>query len=86
MVLVGEDSNQETENLVENARDKLKRKHLDIIVANDARQAMGASMNQITIIGDDGHAEELPRVSKDKAAEQILERVVSLLGREPVTE
>jgi phosphopantothenoylcysteine decarboxylase/phosphopantothenate--cysteine ligase len=72
----------ETENLVENAQDKLRRKRLDLIVANDARRAMGTTTNEITIIGGDGSIEEMPLVGKDKAAEQILERVVMLLGRD----
>jgi phosphopantothenoylcysteine decarboxylase/phosphopantothenate--cysteine ligase len=70
----------ETENLVENARGKLARKRLDLIVANDARQAMGAATNQVTLIGADGSVEELPLLSKDQVAEQILGRVVALLG------
>ena len=70
----------ETENLVENAQGKLKRKRLDLIVANDARQAMGATTNRITIIGSDGSIEEMPLMGKDRAAERIVERVVSLLG------
>ena len=75
----------ETENLVENAQDKLKRKRLDLIVANDARQAMGAPTNQVTLIGSDGSIEAMPLVSKDRAAERILQRVVILLGGdEPV--
>ena len=69
----------ETENLLENAQDKLQRKHLDLIVANDARQAMGAAENQVTLIGADGIVEELPLLSKDEVAERILDRVVTLV-------
>jgi phosphopantothenoylcysteine decarboxylase/phosphopantothenate--cysteine ligase len=71
----------ETEGLVENALGKLQRKRLDLIVANDARQAMGAAANQVTLIGRDGHPEELPLLSKDEAAGRILDRVVCLLGK-----
>ena len=70
----------ETENLLENAREKLKRKHLDLIVANDARQAMGAATNQVTILSADGAVEEMPLLSKDRVAERILDQVVILLG------
>ncbi len=74
----------ETENLLENARDKLKRKHLDLIVANDARQAMGAASNQVTLLRADGTEEEMPLLSKERVAERILEQVVILLSGNPL--
>jgi phosphopantothenoylcysteine decarboxylase/phosphopantothenate--cysteine ligase len=70
----------ETENLLENALDKLQRKHLDLIVANDARQAMGAVASQVTLVGADGKVEELPLLAKDEVAARVLDRVVELLG------
>ena len=69
----------ETENLLENARSKLQRKRLDLMVANDARQAMGAASNQVTLIAADGSAEELPLLPKDEVAGRILDRIVALL-------
>lgn len=71
----------ETENLIKNARDKLARKHLDLIVANDARQAMGAATNQVTLIDAGGRVDELPLLSKDEVAGRILEQVEILLTR-----
>jgi phosphopantothenoylcysteine decarboxylase/phosphopantothenate--cysteine ligase len=68
----------ETEHVVENALAKLRRKRLDLIVANNARQAMGASTNQVTLIGADGRVEELPLLPKDEVAEHILDRIVAL--------
>jgi phosphopantothenoylcysteine decarboxylase/phosphopantothenate--cysteine ligase len=70
----------ETENLRENALGKLERKRLDLIVANDARQAMGAAENQILLLGTDGTVEEWPLLSKDEVARQILARVDALLA------
>jgi phosphopantothenoylcysteine decarboxylase/phosphopantothenate--cysteine ligase len=70
----------ETEKVIENAQDKLRRKRLDLIVANDARQAMGSEMNQVTLIEADGRSEDLPLLPKDEVAERILDRVVALLG------
>jgi phosphopantothenoylcysteine decarboxylase/phosphopantothenate--cysteine ligase len=72
----------ETENLVENARAKLARKRLDLIVANDARQAMGAATNKVTLVAAGGRIEELPLLPKEQVAEEILERVVALLSPE----
>lgn len=69
----------ETQDLLPNAREKLQRKRLDLIVANDARQAMGADTNQVTLIGADGSAQELPVLPKETVAEQILDRVTDLL-------
>ncbi len=74
----------ETENLLENAQSKLERKRLDLIVANDARQAMGAATNQVTLLRTDGTVEEMPVLSKDRVAERILDQVVILLGGNPL--
>jgi phosphopantothenoylcysteine decarboxylase/phosphopantothenate--cysteine ligase len=71
----------ETEDLLENALGKLQRKRLDLIVANEARQAMGAPTNEVTLIGADGSVEALPLLPKEDVAESVLERVVSLLAR-----
>jgi phosphopantothenoylcysteine decarboxylase/phosphopantothenate--cysteine ligase len=70
----------ETEDLVENAREKLQRKRLDLIVANEARQAMGAVANQVTLIDAGGSVQELPLLPKDEVASQILDRVAALLS------
>ncbi len=72
----------ETENLLDNASDKLRRKNLDLIVANDAQQAMGAPTNQITLIDARGGIEELPLLSKQEVAARILDRVMAFLDRE----
>ena len=71
----------ETERFVENARKKLEEKCLDLIVANDARQAMGSATNQVTLVGADGSLEPLPLLPKDDVAERILDRVGALLER-----
>ena len=70
----------ETERLVENARDKLQRKRLELIVANDARAAMGADTNQVTLIAADGSVEELPLLPKDEVAERLIARLAALLS------
>ncbi len=73
----------ETENLVENAREKLVAKQLDLIVANMVSERTGpeAPTNQVTLIGKDGRVEELPLLSKDQTAEAIVDRVGGLLER-----
>jgi phosphopantothenoylcysteine decarboxylase/phosphopantothenate--cysteine ligase len=72
----------ETENLVENAKQKLKKKNLDFIVANDLFQSgagFGSDTNQVKIIDGDGRITELPRLSKGEVADRILGRIEQLL-------
>jgi phosphopantothenoylcysteine decarboxylase/phosphopantothenate--cysteine ligase len=72
----------ETENVIANARDKLQRKKLDAIIANDVtREGSGfdSATNAITIITkDQNDAVELPLLSKREAADRILDVIVSL--------
>lgn len=72
----------ETNDLLDNARKKLKSKRLDLIVANDITaqgSGFGADTNKVTLIGNDGSEEELPLVSKYEVSCRILDRVVSLM-------
>ncbi len=72
----------ETESAVENGRAKLHAKGLDLLVVNDAREP-GAGFevptNRVTILHRDGTAAELPLLSKDAVADEILDRVEMLL-------
>ncbi len=49
----------ETENVEQNARDKLVRKHLDLIVANDVKDAFGLETNRVLVLDKDGGRAEL---------------------------
>jgi phosphopantothenoylcysteine decarboxylase/phosphopantothenate--cysteine ligase len=72
----------ESEELLKNAADKLARKGLDMIVANDITapgSGFGTDTNQVTIIDKSGKAEPLPLLSKYEVAQRILDRVVPLL-------
>jgi phosphopantothenoylcysteine decarboxylase/phosphopantothenate--cysteine ligase len=71
----------ETEDLVDNAYVKLEKKRLDLIVANDARRAMGAATNQVTLINAEGEVESWPEESKRTIAERLMDRVVDLIDR-----
>ena len=72
----------ETENVIANAREKLRSKKLDAIVANDVtRQDSGfdSRTNAITIItARNNDPIELPTLSKSEAANRILDVIVSL--------
>ena len=67
----------ETENLLDNAQGKLDQKRLDLIVANDARLAMGAAANQVTLIMADGTVDKLPLMTKDEVAGRVLDCVIA---------
>lgn len=74
----------ETENVIERAREKLLKKNLDLVVANDVTKegaGFGAEMNLVTILDREGNVEELPLLSKAEVAHRILDRVVALLPR-----
>ncbi|MFY0309874.1 bifunctional phosphopantothenoylcysteine decarboxylase/phosphopantothenate--cysteine ligase CoaBC [Leisingera sp. D0M16] len=72
----------ETNDVVENATAKRKRKGCDWIVANDVSPAtgiMGGSENAVILISDDG-AEEWPRMGKDEVARKLAERIAAALA------
>jgi phosphopantothenoylcysteine decarboxylase/phosphopantothenate--cysteine ligase len=74
----------ESSNLVENAREKLKQKRLDFIVANDitaSDSGFGTDTNQVTIIDHEGKIDDLPLLPKREVAERVLDRVVALLSK-----
>ena len=71
----------ETENVVENARGKLRSKGLHLMVANDVTAAdsgFGTDTNKVTIIDTEGNAEDLPLMTKREVADKVLDRVVGL--------
>jgi len=71
----------ESENLVANAKQKLQKKQLDLIIANDitgAGSGFGADTNQVTLIDRQGKVENLPLLSKREVADRILDKVVEL--------
>jgi len=74
----------ESDNLVANAKKKLVKKKLDLIVANDItdkKSGFGVDTNKVTLIDKKGKAESLPLMSKREVADKILDRVVGLLKR-----
>ncbi len=71
----------ESHDVIANARDKVKRKGLDLIVANDITEkdcGFGTETNRVTIIDSKGKAEELPLLPKGEVADMILDRIISL--------
>jgi len=71
----------ETDNLLENAREKLARKRLDLLVANDVSASdsgFEVATNRVTLLTPDGAQESLPLLPKTEVAERILDRVAAL--------
>jgi phosphopantothenoylcysteine decarboxylase/phosphopantothenate--cysteine ligase len=72
----------ETENLIDNAREKLRKKKLDAIIANDVTRhdsGFDSRTNAITILtAQDNDPVELPALSKSEAANRILDCIASL--------
>jgi phosphopantothenoylcysteine decarboxylase/phosphopantothenate--cysteine ligase len=60
----------------------LKRKHVDLIVANEVdseQSGFGKDTSRAAIIGADGRVEELPLLSKEALAEALFDRIAALL-------
>ncbi len=73
----------ESENVMANAKEKLEKKRLDLIVANDITakgSGIGANSNKVIIIDRKGKVEKLPLLPKREVADKILDRVVALLA------
>ncbi len=71
----------ETENLLENARRKLKEKKVDFIIANKTssrKSAFGAGAKDVYILGRNGLKKSLKNVTKEKLACTILDTVEEL--------
>jgi phosphopantothenoylcysteine decarboxylase/phosphopantothenate--cysteine ligase len=70
----------ETENEIENAKLKIQKKNLDLIVLNslqDEGAGFGSLTNKITFIDKNFVVEPLPLKSKEKVADDIMNKVIS---------
>jgi phosphopantothenoylcysteine decarboxylase / phosphopantothenate---cysteine ligase len=70
----------ETEDVDKHAREKLARKNLDLIVANDS-SAFDVDTNRVALISNDGQTERLPEMRKSEVAKVIVERAARLVRR-----
>ena len=71
----------ETDNLLANARKKLKAKKVDLMVANDVTKpgaGFDGDTNIVTLLVPDGKAVKLPKLSKAQVAHRILDKVIEL--------
>ena len=71
---------------LERAAEKLRRKGVDLLVANDVAEAgsgFGTDTNRVTLYSTDAEPEAWPQVSKRQVAERLLDRVVAHLAERP---
>ena len=79
----------ETEDLIYNARGKLARKGLDLIVGNDVSaldSGFAVETNRVVLLGPDGSIERWPLLDKGEVAERIMDRVVEMWEEKRGTE
>lgn len=73
----------ETNDLIENASIKIKKKNLDFIVANDLTKegaGFGVDTNIVKIIDKEGNITEYPKMKKEEVANVILDKIKLLLN------
>ena len=81
-ILVG--FSAETENVVENAQKKLRKKNLDLIVANnvlDEGIGFGSDFNRVSLISPGGKIVHSERKSKLEISQMILDKVEDIVGK-----
>jgi phosphopantothenoylcysteine decarboxylase/phosphopantothenate--cysteine ligase len=72
----------ETDNELDNARLKLLRKNMDIVVLNSLKEngaGFGHDTNKITIIDRNNNIDKFELKSKEEAAKDILDKIVALI-------
>lgn len=81
-ILVG--FSAETENIVENAQKKMRKKNLDLIVANnvlDEGIGFGSDFNRVSLISPGGKIVHSERKSKLEISQMILDKVEDIVGK-----
>ena len=73
----------ESENVVENGKNKLLSKNLDIVIGNEIKESMGKTKASMVIIDHDKNT-ILPKAEKDIQSRIILEYIFKLLSKEKV--
>ncbi len=70
----------ETESLLENAREKLRRKNCDLLAANSIREdgaGFGVDTNIVTLLTENEEI-PLPLLTKDETADRILDKILEI--------
>lgn len=65
-----------TDNTIETAKEKLKSKNCDYIIANEPQDALNSDCNQVWIIDKEDNITKIEKTSKENVAKSILELVL----------
>lgn len=71
----------ETDGLIAYAREKLQKKGLSLIIANDAETTIGSPTSQATFIAEDGSLTALPESPKAEVAAEVIARLIDLIAQ-----
>lgn len=74
----------ETQNLIENAKEKMKKKAFDLIAVNDVcNKEIGfeSDFNEMTLLYKNGEREKLSKSAKSLIAEEIWKRILKLIRK-----
>jgi phosphopantothenoylcysteine decarboxylase/phosphopantothenate--cysteine ligase len=74
----------ETQDLLDNARAKLRAKGLHLVAANDVSATdagFGVDNNRVVLLDRDGNVEELPLMSKYEVGHRILDKVLAVMAK-----
>ncbi|MBW2182398.1 MAG: bifunctional phosphopantothenoylcysteine decarboxylase/phosphopantothenate--cysteine ligase CoaBC [Deltaproteobacteria bacterium] len=78
----------ETKNIISQAKLKLDKKNLDLIVVNQVLQkkgGFGSDNNEATLIDYEGRIDALPLMSKEELADKIIDKIKELKDKKPTT-
>jgi phosphopantothenoylcysteine decarboxylase/phosphopantothenate--cysteine ligase len=71
----------ETENAIDNAKLKLKKKNLDLIITNiydDNNQVFGSDLNEVVLLDKSFNESHIEKSSKSKISIEILKKIANL--------
>ncbi len=74
----------ETENVVDNALEKLKKKGLDLVVANNVQKdgvGFESDFNQVSIVFPDGRSVQTDKMTKIEISQIVLDKVEEIVGK-----
>lgn len=72
----------ETQDVINYGKEKVQKKNLDMLVANDVSKAdagFNVDMNEVSFIYKDGHVVDLPKMAKSEVASHIVKELCKLL-------
>lgn len=73
----------ETENLIQHAVDKMRRKNVDMLVANDVTRpgaGFGSPTNIVSFLFPDGRRVDLPQMKKQEVARHLVQEIAGLIS------